>query len=178
MRQRTGATRLVPGVGPRHRPQMSFAVDQQPVRALRPDGPHPAFGVTVRTRRPAGILTIRTPTLAKTASNALVNLASRSRTRNRSEPIRSARVCNQVASLLRDPGNVWIPGHPENMHPPGRLWGARTASMSPDVQFPESSGGLHATRPCSWISPQDFMAWCPAPSPSPAYPVSSERQAE
>jgi hypothetical protein len=38
-----------------------------------------------------GILTIRTPSLARTSSNALVNVASRSRMRNPNRPIRSGR---------------------------------------------------------------------------------------
>jgi hypothetical protein len=42
---------VVPGVGPQHCPQVSFAVDKHPVRALGPDGPHPAFGVTVGPHR-------------------------------------------------------------------------------------------------------------------------------
>jgi len=29
---------------------MGFAVDQHPVCALGPDGPHPAFGITIRPR--------------------------------------------------------------------------------------------------------------------------------
>jgi hypothetical protein len=31
---------------------MGFVVDQQPVRALRPHGPYPALGITVRPRCP------------------------------------------------------------------------------------------------------------------------------
>src|SRR5690242_7173216 len=42
---------IVPHVGPQHRPQMGLVVDQHPVRALSPYGPHPAFGITVRRRR-------------------------------------------------------------------------------------------------------------------------------
>ena len=43
---------IVPGVGPKHCPQMGFAVDQHPVRALSPYRPYPAFGITVRPGRP------------------------------------------------------------------------------------------------------------------------------
>ena len=32
---------IVPGVGPKHSPQMGFALDQHPVRALRPYRPYP-----------------------------------------------------------------------------------------------------------------------------------------
>ncbi len=42
---------IVPGVGPQHCPQVRFAVDQHPVRALAPDGPYPAFGMTVAPHR-------------------------------------------------------------------------------------------------------------------------------
>src|SRR5712692_11572816 len=42
---------VMPGVGLQHGPQVSFAVDQHPVGALRPYGPYPAFGVTVRPGR-------------------------------------------------------------------------------------------------------------------------------
>src|SRR5262249_47487753 len=99
---------VMPGIGPQHRPQMPLAVDQHPVRALSPHGSYPPFRIAVRARSPrrglpeppalagranhqtrGGVCTIRTPSLAKTSSNAAVNLASRSRMRNRSEPIRS-----------------------------------------------------------------------------------------
>jgi hypothetical protein len=111
---------IVPGAGPQHRPQTSFAVDQQPVRALRPDRPHPALGITIRPRRPG-----RNPhdphALAgedsiERASELSVTVPDEEP--ERADPVREVR--NQVASLLRDPGTVWIPGHPEDMHPPGR----------------------------------------------------------
>ena len=70
---------IVADVGVQYRPQVRLAVDQYPVRALGPNGPHPAFGVAIRPGRRGGDFTIRTPALTKTASNAAVNLVSRSR---------------------------------------------------------------------------------------------------
>jgi hypothetical protein len=63
----------------------------------------------------AGDFTIRTPSLARTSSNTAVNFASRSRMRNRNEPIRSAR----SMSRLRACWAVQILGHSEDMHRPG-----------------------------------------------------------
>jgi hypothetical protein len=51
-----GLVRPVSGVlgdaGTKHRPQMGFALDEHPVGALGPDGPYPAFGITVRSGCP------------------------------------------------------------------------------------------------------------------------------
>ena len=66
-------------------------LDQRPVGALGPDGPYPAFGVTVRRGARGGDVTVRTPSLARTSSNEAVNLASRSRIGKRKEPVQSAR---------------------------------------------------------------------------------------
>jgi hypothetical protein len=81
---------VVRRVGLQHRPQVRFAVYQHPVRALGPDGPHRALGITIppeapaaETSPPAGLAS------AKIASNTALNLASRSRIRNLNEPIRS-----------------------------------------------------------------------------------------
>jgi hypothetical protein len=43
---------VVRRVGPQHRPQVRLTIDQHPVRALGPHGPHPAFGITIRPRCP------------------------------------------------------------------------------------------------------------------------------
>jgi hypothetical protein len=45
------AARYSARVSPQHRPQMSFAIDQHPVRALGPYRPHPAFGITIGPHR-------------------------------------------------------------------------------------------------------------------------------
>ena len=42
---------VMPGVGLQRSPQMGFVVDEHPVGALGPDGPYPAFGITVRPGR-------------------------------------------------------------------------------------------------------------------------------
>ncbi len=78
---------VVRRVGLQHRPQVRFAVDQHPVRAFGPDGPHPALGITIPRGARGGDFTTRTPASAKIASNTALNLASRSRIRNRNEPI-------------------------------------------------------------------------------------------
>jgi hypothetical protein len=70
------------------------------------------------TRRAAKTSQSACPRLAGTSSNAPANLASRSRMRNRNEPIQSAR-----SSLGYVPAgqsySVRVGGHPEDMHPPG-----------------------------------------------------------
>ncbi len=38
---------VVAGVGSKHRPQVRLAVDQHPVRAFGPRGPHPALGIAI-----------------------------------------------------------------------------------------------------------------------------------
>ena len=70
---------------------MPFAVYERPVGALGTRAAYPSLGITVRARRPRRVLAIFTPSLAKIASKALVNLASRSRIRNRKDPVRSPR---------------------------------------------------------------------------------------
>jgi hypothetical protein len=63
-----------------------------------------------------GIFTVFRPSLAKISSKAPVNLASRSRTRKRKEPIRVAEVHEQVAGLLGGPRAVRVCGHAEDVH--------------------------------------------------------------
>jgi hypothetical protein len=62
-------------------PQMPFACDQHPVQALVAGAGDPPLGDSVRPGRP-GVLMIHVPAAVRTASNAAVNLASRSRIRN------------------------------------------------------------------------------------------------
>lgn len=103
---------VVPGVGPQHHAEMTLTIDQPLVRAVSSDGLCPAFGITVR-RVCGGVFTTRTPALAKTSSNMPVNLASRSRMRNRNGLIRSVRCITQIAGLLNRPCPVRVPSYPE-----------------------------------------------------------------
>jgi len=64
------------------RPHVPFAGDQHPVQALAAGAGNPSFSDRVRPGAHTGVLTIRTPAAANTASNAAVNLAYRSRMRN------------------------------------------------------------------------------------------------
>jgi hypothetical protein len=57
--------------------------DQHPVQALLPDRPYPALGEGVGVWRLDRVVMIWMPSAATTSSKAPVNLASRSRTRNR-----------------------------------------------------------------------------------------------
>jgi hypothetical protein len=71
-----------------YRLQLPASQDQHPVQHLPPDGAHPAMGVGICPRRGArtGVCSTSIASAAKTASNAAVNLVSRSRTRNRNRP--------------------------------------------------------------------------------------------
>jgi hypothetical protein len=66
-----------------------FVVDEHPVNALGPCCAYPYLGVAipVRARRPRRGLHCFRPSLAKISSKAVLNLASRSRTRQRKEPV-------------------------------------------------------------------------------------------
>ena len=111
---------IVPRVGAQHCPQMPLAVDQQPVSAFRPDRPYPAFGITIRPRRPRRRLhdphalggedsIERASELGITVLDEEPELA---------DPVRE--VHDHVAGLLGGPCSIWVPGHPEDVHPPGR----------------------------------------------------------
>ena len=62
--------------------QVPFAGDQHPVEALAAGAGDPAFGDRVRPRRPDGRLDDPMPIVVNTASNAVVNLVSRSLIKN------------------------------------------------------------------------------------------------
>jgi hypothetical protein len=87
--------------------------NQRPVHALRPDGTHPPFGVGVRLGRAWWDLDGFDSGRGKTASNAAVNLASRSRIRNRSRLACSSRSISRLraACAIHSPvGCVVTPG--------------------------------------------------------------------
>jgi hypothetical protein len=73
-----------------------------------------AFARGART----GVRMIRMSALANTASNSVVNLRSRSRSRIKEpEPVRAvAEVHEQVAGLLGDPGPGRVGGDPGEVH--------------------------------------------------------------
>jgi hypothetical protein len=80
--------------------QVPLAEDEDPVEQLTPGGAHPPFRDRVRCGARIGVRRIRTPTAVNTASKTPVNLASRSRIRNRNRlacsPCQSAD-CGPVA---------------------------------------------------------------------------------
>ena len=60
------------------------------------------------------------PSEPKTASNAAVNFASRSRIRNRNEPTRSPMSCRRLRALLGGPLAGRVRGDAQDVHPPSR----------------------------------------------------------
>jgi hypothetical protein len=62
-----------------------------------------------------GVSITSAPASARTASNAPVYLASRSRISNRERPARLLQVRHEVARALRHPRPAWVPGHPQDM---------------------------------------------------------------
>jgi len=84
--------------------------------------------LTLRTKRSAnafalgvrgGVLTTSTPSAVNTPSKDPVNLASRSRIRNRNDAVRSPRSITKVSGLLSDPRAGWVGGDAEDVHVPG-----------------------------------------------------------
>src|SRR3954467_12734507 len=66
-----------------------------------------------------GVLMMRMSVAVNTASKASVNLASRSRMRNRKWIARVVEVHEQLAGLLGQPGASRVGGHAEDVHSPG-----------------------------------------------------------
>jgi hypothetical protein len=102
----------VAGVGTRHRAQMRLAVDQRPVRAFSPYGPHPAFGITIRPWRPRR--RFHDP-YAGTGEDAVecggeLGVAVAAEEPERPDPV--ADIDDQVACLLRDPRPAGVAGYP------------------------------------------------------------------
>jgi hypothetical protein len=65
---------IVPKVGPEHRPQVGFVVDEHPVGTLGPRGAYPAFGIAVRPL--AGLTTERVCSLGMWPSPWLLHVCS------------------------------------------------------------------------------------------------------
>ena len=70
------------GVLAQDQPQVPFAGDQHPVQALAAAPPTQRSAIAFARGARIGVLMIRTPIAVNTASNAAVNLASRSRITN------------------------------------------------------------------------------------------------
>ena len=66
-----------------------------------------------------GVLTIRMPVEVNTASNAIVNLASRSRIKNRNFHDPVLQVHQQVPGLLGNPVTGRVRRHTQDVHPAG-----------------------------------------------------------
>jgi hypothetical protein len=75
---------------------MPLAGDQHPVQALAPCAGNPPLRDRVRQGARTGVLMIRTPAAAKTASNGAVNLVSRSRITNLTLSACSSRVISRL----------------------------------------------------------------------------------
>jgi hypothetical protein len=73
------------GVLLQDRSKVAFVVDQHPVSAFGSDGAHPVLGVAIGRGVRGGVFITVTPSPAKTSSKTAVNLASRSRMRNRND---------------------------------------------------------------------------------------------
>jgi hypothetical protein len=97
---------------------MATVADQQPVQALGPDGTHPPFGIRAFAMGAwGGIFSTATPAAVNTAGKAALNLASRSRTRNRNPAARSPNSISRVAGGLGDPVSGRVGGDPGQAHP-------------------------------------------------------------
>jgi hypothetical protein len=110
---------VVAGVLSEDRPEVPFVVDEHPVGALGSRSAPTARHSSSPAAR-GGVLTIRTPWLARISSKALVNLASRSRMRKRNSAILPSRSMTR----LRPCCAVHVPSgwavNAEDMHVPGR----------------------------------------------------------
>lgn len=84
------------GILAKDQPQVSLAGDQHPVQALAAGAGDPAFRDRVRRGARTGVLMIRILVAVSTASNAAVNLASRSRIKNLKPSARSPRFISRL----------------------------------------------------------------------------------
>ena len=89
--------------------QMLLAEDQHLVGHLTAERSGNRLADRVRPGACGGVLMIRTPSARKTSSKAATNLVSRSRIKNRSDPIPIYQLHGQVPGLLSHPrpGRVW-----------------------------------------------------------------------
>ncbi len=90
---RTVAVIVIDVLG-QHRAQMPAAHDEHPVEQFPSDAAHPSLRVGVAWGACGGVRSASIPSAAKTVSNAAVNFASRSRSRNR--PARSPRSSSRL----------------------------------------------------------------------------------
>jgi hypothetical protein len=78
------------------RAEMPLAEDQDVIQALAAERSHEPLGKCIRTDDRTGILMTRVPLPAKTPSNAVVNLLSRSRIKNLNPFARSPRSMSKL----------------------------------------------------------------------------------
>ena len=85
---------------------------------------------------------------ANTASKAAVNLASRSRIKNRYQDGVAAEVHEQVAGLLGDPGSDGMGDDPGDVHVAAAVLDHDISSWrGPEYPIPRGSGRRHRLRP-------------------------------
>jgi hypothetical protein len=102
-------------------PEMPFAGDQHPVQALAAALAIHLSAIAFAQGARTGVLMIRTPAAVSTASNAAVNLASRSRIRN-FKPVNPVfEVHQRVAGLLGHPLPRGMSGDAGQVHAPGAV---------------------------------------------------------
>ncbi len=77
---------------------------------------------------------IRTPIAAKTASNAAVNFASRSRIKNFKLSVRALEIYQQVAGLLGHPRARRVRGDPGQVHAPRAVLDEEQHVQAPQKQ--------------------------------------------
>jgi hypothetical protein len=87
---------VVIGIFTEDQPQVPFTGDQHPVQALTVGTGNPPFRDRVRTGCLNGRLDDPHTRAVKTASNAMVNLVSRSRIKNLTPPARSSRFISRL----------------------------------------------------------------------------------
>ena len=82
---------VMPGVGAQYYAEMTFTIDQHPVRALNPYRPYPAFGILVRPGRLRSNLHDPDALTSEDIIEHAAELGVAIRMRNRKKPIRPAR---------------------------------------------------------------------------------------
>jgi len=141
---------IVPGVDPQHHSQMRFAVDQHPVGALGPDGPHPAFGIIICSRRSRRRLHNSYVLAGKDSveRGRELGVAIPDEEPERADPVRE--VHSQVAGLLRSPCPVRVPGHPQDVYPPGRYISMTNSTYRRLRKIVSTVKKSHASSPSAW----------------------------
>jgi hypothetical protein len=103
-----------------YRPQVGLPIDQYPAGALGPDGPHPAFGIAIRARRPRRRLRHPHTDVREdpVEGSGELGVTVPEEEPERTDPV--TKIHQQIPRLPRRPVTVRVLGHPQNVHPPGR----------------------------------------------------------